>query len=263
MNKYILLVLSFTLFNCTDQKGFTNEQIVTSLKHRIDSLEAEGAYFNNLDLLMDSLYEVAPDLPEAISMKIYTSFNKKSYKQVVNLCHKYFEIVPYSNANFDYCLSLERLGMLDSAKQHYSFLLNNYPDSLLNGKYTKYELITIVHGKDSALSKLKMVPDQSSYGYLRTKNDIENYIGKGLHEFIWFGTDKDFPNKYHAIIPDSLFLSGKVNNMRKLCEYFVERGINIYNTGTDIKNQAYIFSSKPQYEEKISNLKTLIITLTN
>ncbi|UXX79184.1 hypothetical protein N7E81_17665 [Reichenbachiella carrageenanivorans] len=265
MKKYLLITtLALAIISCSE-KPPTNEQIVNSLISQIDSIESIPKFNKAYYRLIDSLYSVAPNNTYVLPKVINNAFNDKNDSLVIVLSQQLFDSLPLSYCNLFYGLSLERIGLQDSANQHYQYLLQNYPDSitLLNGNFSKYELLTVLHGKDSALSELRTVSDQSSYGYLRTQNDIENYIGNGMHEFIWFGTDKDFPNEYHAIIPDSLFLTGKINSMRKISEYFVKYGVNIYNVGTDTKNQAYIFSSKPQYAEKIKAIKELTITRTN
>jgi hypothetical protein len=264
--KNILLIsaLALTIISCSE-KTLTTEQIVSSLVNQIDSIESIPKFNKTYYRLIDSLYSIAPNNTFVLPKVINNAFNKKNDSLTIILSQQLFNARPLTFCNLLYGLSLERIGLQGSANQHYQNLLQNYSDSIaiFNGDFSRYELLTILYGKDSALSELVTVENQTTYGYLRTQNDIENYIGKGMHEFIWFGTDKDFPNKYHAIIPDSLFLTGKINSMRKISEYFVKQGINIYNTGTDTENQAYIFSSKPQFEEKIANLKTLIITRTN
>lgn len=263
-NFLLITALTFTIIGCSEEKK-TTEQIVNSLINQIDSLESIPKFNKTYYRLIDSLYSTAPDNKFVLPRVINNEFNNNNYSLVIELSQQLFDSVNVSFCNLLYGLSFERIGLQDSANLHYQYLLENHSDSLsnFNRTYSKYELITILYGKDSALSVMNKISDQSSYAYLRAQNDIQNYIGKGMHEFIWLQSPEDIPHNYHAVIPDSLFSTGKLNSMRKLSEYFVERGINIYNTGTDTENQAYIFSSKPQYEEKIKSLKTLTITRTN
>ncbi|NME70451.1 hypothetical protein [Flammeovirga aprica] len=84
-----------------------------------------------------------------------------------------------------------------------------------------------------------------------------------MHDFIPFPDTSYIPDKYYVVIPDSLYNTGKLNSMNKLYTYFVQKGINIYHVGTDKRNQAFIFRSKPTYQNKIMNIKSVKVLHTN
>ncbi|MEQ8714823.1 MAG: hypothetical protein RIC80_17520 [Cyclobacteriaceae bacterium] len=256
------ILISLLLLGCSEPKK-DRSKTISLLIDEIDSLESIHKFGRKHITLVDSLYSIDSLNTFGLTRKINHEFNARNDSLVIRLFNQLFDSVKFSYCNLYYGLSLERSGLQDSANKHYRFLLENNADSILNGNLSRYEVLAILYGKDSALTAFKQLPESNDYWHLFTRNNLENYMGQGMNEFIWFPIENYVPLEYYALVPDSLFKTGKINGMHKLEKYFVERGVNIYNIGTDTKNQAYEFSSKPQYQEKISAINSLIITKTN
>ena len=228
--------------------------MIQDLEKKVDSL---AFAFKSDELLIDSLLKLDSINKVGVFQMIQLKQNERDYESVCRFSELYFQYDQFSLTNLIYGTSLEQLGFLDSAKNHYKYILENAPDSLWFGNYRKPELITVVYGIDSAFNYLKRIEPVSDLSYLSLSNAIRNYQGLGYREFFVFPFPELTPLKFYVVVPDSIFNSGEINSIRSLSLFFAKEGINVYPTGTDTANQGYFFSSQVEYKEMIEGFTLL------
>ncbi|NME70452.1 hypothetical protein [Flammeovirga aprica] len=161
--KYIILLTSlFTFLGCN--RKINNEDTVKSLIHSIDSLSAIPQHDKTWKLLVNRLYEKDSNNIYGIKRKINIEYNNGNDSLTIHLFRKLSDSIPKSsNYHLFYVLSLERMSLKDVAHKHYQYLLENISDSLNQKPFNKYELLTILYGKDSAMNEFNQLPISNSY----------------------------------------------------------------------------------------------------
>ena len=256
MSRFFPLFILVLTLGCNNQAS--NEQLISSLEQKVDSIQYLSINPTKKEPLVDSLLKLKPDSYIGLTWKAVICFNENRIDNAIKNLNKSLEVKEHELSSHYtlHGMCLERLGLLDSAKQYYIKALEIPPTTIFD-TLEMVKLETVINGSEQGLTKLGALQNIVIELVYRTiENDVENYQGNGLSEFEPIYERDNYIAEFELFTDDST-LVGQGYNRRDMLELlYARKGINIsvQFSGTSTNRMTFLVTDKYLSKVEQSNL---------